>query len=291
MEDVGEGARMESTPLKNIKALTMVRNDRFLRRWVEYYGRELGRENLYVYFDGEDQEIPQWCEGVNAFKCKKMPNDVVSNDRGRARFLSERAAELMRGGADMVIGTDADEYIVVDPELGVGLREYLSRLPHRACWSPLGVDVIQQLDAEPPLDFNQPFLSQRHKGWLYSRYTKASIISEPVVWGSGFHRVKGHDLSIVKDLYLFHFGAADLDRLVETSQDPSRMDAGWNRHQLKRQRAIEKINRTRELPWNPTSKWARWVQTVCRPIYSPNKPTTFGVRYVVRIPDRFNECV
>ena len=40
---------------KNICALTMVRNDDFnLRKWVEYYGRELGKENLFIYFDGTD---------------------------------------------------------------------------------------------------------------------------------------------------------------------------------------------------------------------------------------------
>ena len=32
----------------------MVRNDEFyLRKWVEYYGAQLGRENLKIYFDGE----------------------------------------------------------------------------------------------------------------------------------------------------------------------------------------------------------------------------------------------
>ena len=35
---------------KKICALTMVRNDEFyLRKWVAYYGGQLGRENLYVY--------------------------------------------------------------------------------------------------------------------------------------------------------------------------------------------------------------------------------------------------
>ena len=46
---------------KKICALTMVRNDDFnLRKWVEYYGRELGRENLYIFFDGTDQIIPEF---------------------------------------------------------------------------------------------------------------------------------------------------------------------------------------------------------------------------------------
>ena len=49
---------------KKICALTMVRNDDFyLRRWVEYYGRELGRENLYIFFDGTDQKIADFYGG------------------------------------------------------------------------------------------------------------------------------------------------------------------------------------------------------------------------------------
>ena len=44
--------------MKKIAALTMVRNDDFyLRKWVEYYGAQLGRENLYIWFDGTDQTI------------------------------------------------------------------------------------------------------------------------------------------------------------------------------------------------------------------------------------------
>ena len=36
--------------MKNICAITMVRNDDFfLRKWISYYGKELGEENLYVY--------------------------------------------------------------------------------------------------------------------------------------------------------------------------------------------------------------------------------------------------
>ena len=36
--------------------MTMVRNDDFfLRKWVDYYASQLGRENLWIYFDGHDQ--------------------------------------------------------------------------------------------------------------------------------------------------------------------------------------------------------------------------------------------
>ena len=53
--------------MKKIAALTMVRNDDFyLRKWVEYYGAQLGRENLYIWFDGTDQVIAPFCEGTHA---------------------------------------------------------------------------------------------------------------------------------------------------------------------------------------------------------------------------------
>ena len=277
--------------LKDIKAITMVRNDVFLRRWVEYYGRELGKENLYVYFDGTDQEIPDYCQGVNTFLCEKMRGEVVRIDKLRSRFLSAKAAELFKGGADMVIGTDADEYLVVDPVLGVGLREFLSRQPASSSYSALGVDVIHQLGSEDKLDFNKPFLGQRHHGWLYSRYTKPSVITRPVTWGSGFHRVKGHDFGILPGLYLFHFGASDLESLRDTSNDPARKSDGWNRHQLKRQRAVLEVTKLPQRSWDATVGKVRRMQVLCRPIFAINKPTTFGIKYVVRIPDRFDNIV
>lgn len=276
---------------KNIKAITMVRNDRFLQKWVEYYGTQLGRENLYVFFDGEDQEVPAFCEGVNTELVPKMRGDVVSTERQRSRFISDHAASLFASGADMVIATDADEFLIVDPVLNITLGEFLSSLPDRPCHSGLGVDVMQHLPTEGPVDFSQPFLRQRHRGWLYSRYSKPSVITRPLVWGGGCHRVKGKNFHIEQGLYLFHFGGVDLECLRQISTEPSRIENGWTRHQLKRQRAIEKVSRIKPGAWEPLVKWVRRMQTLCRPIFALNKPTTFGVRFVAEIPERFQNIV
>ena len=277
--------------LKNIKAITMVRNDRFLQKWVEYYGTQLGKENLYIFFDGEDQEVPAFCEGTNTELVPKMQGNVVSTERQRSRFISDHAATLFSEGADMVIATDADEFLVVDPELGVGLREFLSTLPHHNCHSGLGVDVLQHLPTEGKVDFSIPFLKQRHRGWLYSRYTKPSVITRPLTWGGGCHRVKGENFHIAKGLYLFHFGGVDLESLREISAEPSRIANGWTRHQLKRQRAIEKVSRVKAGNWDSLVKWMRKMQTLCRPIFALNKPTTYGLRFVARIPERFHNII
>ena len=53
--------------MKRIAALTMVRNDDFyLEKWVDYYGRQLGKENLYIFFDGLDHSRRLRC-GSGAF--------------------------------------------------------------------------------------------------------------------------------------------------------------------------------------------------------------------------------
>ena len=130
---------------KKICALTMVRNDEFfLRKWVAYYSAQIGAANLYVYFDGEDQVVPDFCEGINVCVRERVPGQVAAADRGRIDFLSSQASELLKN-YDMVIGTDVDEFLVVDPQLGVSLSEFLSRLPARVSYSGLGIDVGQHL--------------------------------------------------------------------------------------------------------------------------------------------------
>lgn len=269
----------------------MVRNDRFLQKWVEYYGSRLGKGNLYIFFDGEDQEVPDFCEGTHTELVPKMQGNVVSTERQRSRFVSECARKLFEQGADMVISTDADEFLVVDPALGVELADFLSALPAHSCHSGLGVDVLQHLETEAKIDFNKPFLQQRHRGWLYSRYTKPSVITRPLTWGAGCHRVKGENFHIAKGLYLFHFGGADLEYLREISADESRVAGGWTRHQLKRQRAIARISKLKAGNWDRLVGRLRLMQTLCRPIFALNKPTTYGLKYVARIPDRFQDIV
>ncbi len=278
--------------MKKIMALTMALNDRFLRKWVDYYASRLGAENLRVFLDGEDQEVPDFCAGIQVRVLPKMQGNVVDTDRKRSRFMSDVAARLMDAeGADMVIATDADEFLVVDPDCGMELREFLSSLPDYPCYSGLGVDVMQHLPAEAPADFSRPFLSQRSRGWLHSRYTKPSVITRPKVWGGGYHRVKHTNYHIIPGLYLFHFGGVDIESLRQISADESRVANGWTRHQLKRQRAVERVSRVEALDWEPTVERMRCMQTLCRPIFALNKPTTFGLIRVVRIPERFKEII
>lgn len=271
----------------------MARNDEFfLRKWVAYYGSELGMENLYVFLDGKDQPLPDWCPGVNVELCDKIPGKVVELDKRRLRFLSGKAAGLLER-YDMVIGTDADEFLMVDPDLKMKLSEYLSqsRLDGRVSVSGLGVDVGQHTGCEGEIDSTRPFLSQRRHALLSTRYTKPSVIMRPVLWGSGFHRVKKHNFHIEKGLYLFHFGYLDLKRIEARLSDKDRVNGGWSRHLAKRIRTIKIVSRKKAGDWNFWTCFARNVQNAVRPPYALNKPAMFGLSIVVRIPDRFSDVV
>jgi hypothetical protein len=277
--------------MKKICALTTVRNDDFyLKKWVEYYGAQLGRENLYVFFDGKDQEIPQWCEGVNAQTIDKIKGNRVDMDKRRIAFMSDFASELLKR-YDLVIGTDADEFLIVDPKLGKSLPEYLSGLDINVSVSGLGVDVGQKLGEEGDIVEGQSFLSQRHYARLSTRYTKAVVLAEPVRWGSGFHRVKHHNFHIAKDLYLFHFGYFDMARIQARFSDKDRAAAGWTKHLERRAKTIRKVTRVKARDWDKWTVIARNIQTFVRPPYAWNKPCMCEAVVIVRIADRFNNIV
>lgn len=278
--------------MKRIAAVTMVRHDDFfLQKWIEYYGSQVGKENLYVFFDGTDQEIPGFCEGINATKVEKIGNTRAGSDKGRINFISEQTKQLFRQGYELVIGGDADEYLSVDPAKDKTLAEYLSGLNIKNCCSGLGLDFGQKLDEEPPLTLAKPFLEQRRFAQIGTRYTKASVLARPLRWGSGFHRVKGRNFHIIPDLYLLHFGYSDIDRIKGRLSDQSRLSDGWEGHVKKRSRTIRLVNSLKPFPLDMVKKVARRLETIFRPPYAWNKPALLGMRIIVELPSRFRNIL
>lgn len=278
--------------MKKIAALTMVRNDDFfLKKWVEYYGRELGKENLYIYFDGLDQQIAPFCYGTNAQAVEKIGTQVVAAEKGRLRFLSEKAAALLGSGYDLVIGVDADEFVIVDPKVGKSLAEFLSERKIGTSLSGLGLDFGQKLGEEGDITDAVPFLNQRKYAQVGTRYTKPSVVARPCVWGSGFHRIKGHNFHIAKDLYLFHFGYFDKKRLEDRFNDADRLSQGWGKHMRKRARTIRYATERKARDFDRWTRFGRICQSIFRPPYAWNKPSMFELRIVVRIPDRFRDII
>lgn len=278
--------------MKRIAVITMARNDEnFLNKWVSYYGKEFGEENLYIFLDGTDQSVPAKAGRANVTKVPKIGGQVVKAEKGRLLFLSQRAAELLDRGYDVVVGCDADEFLVVDPKAGVSLAQYLSNLTFSCCKSALGIDVGQHLEQEGVIDWEKPFLQQRKYAYVCSRYTKPVIVNKPCRWGAGFHRVKGHNFSIDPQLYLFHFGSFDMKMIEDRYADKDRMGAGWGKHIGRRAKTIYMVSQAKAKQADTYLPWARMIQTLFRPIYALNKPSMGPLKWIVEIPLRFRSVL
>jgi len=273
--------------MKKICAVTMARNDEFfLNRWTAYYGKLLGEENLYIYLDGKDQVPPNGAGKANVEIIEKKGNMVVDAEKKRLAFLSDRAAELLEK-YDLVIGCDADEFLVVDPSLKLSLPEYLSKTKIKTSISGLGLDFGQHLKLENSLDKSKPFLNQREYALLSSRYTKTTVIAKKVRWGSGFHRINRHNFHIDKNLYLFHFGNADHEALKARFDDIDFIKTGRVRHLKKRLKVIDDVTNKKNYDGDKIFTAARLIQTVFRQVYAWNKPNMLNRRWIVKVPARF----
>ena len=276
----------KTTKLKKIAAITMARNDNFfLTRWIKYYGNEIGYENLYIYLDGTDQEIPK---NAGAAHITKLPHTDMSRtigDKYRIGLMNDLSRELLKK-YDIVIGCDCDEFLIVDPKTNQTLAEYLSKIKIKNTVSGLGLDIGQNMNTEHELDINAPLLEQREYALLSTRYTKPVVKNVPLDWGRGFHSINGHNFHIDKNLYLLHFGAVDMKMLERKA---AARGADWLNHLHRRGNGT--ITAVSTLPARK-EKWlkiARIIQTYARPIYALDKPGMLGMKRVVKIPSRFKK--
>lgn len=270
-----------------IAAISCVRDGGiFTGKWIAHYGGALGARNLHLFLDGKDQPLPQ-APGVNLTVLEHQKLDRVAGDKARAARLSDKAAELFAAGYAMVIATDIDEYLVADPATGLGLADYLLSLPARPSWSALGLDVVQHLEHETAFDPARPFLDQRRFAQVSARYTKASVTTRPLRWGSGMHRVKGRNFRIAPDLFLIHAGMIDAGIAGVIGRDATRAEAGWGGHQARREALFETVRSSRPRMADEVFAKARRRMSLLRPVYAWNKPGRLPGDAVVVLPERF----
>jgi len=269
----------------------MARNDDFfVSKWMDYYGAQLGPENLFLVLDGLDQNCPPGCERINVIRLPREEQKRSHGDRNRARLLSHLARSLFYR-YDRVIAHDIDECLVVDPLMNLSLADYLQKDCSCSSLSGLGLDVGQHMEAEGSLDASRPFLEQRSYAHVSARYTKTVVAMSPLTWGSGFHRVKGRNFRIDPQLYLFHFGVVDYKRYMQKKKDQKLLDAGWEGHLERRHGLFDLILKSEALEGDDFLKKARRRQSLFRPIYALNKPGMLKEKPVIKIPERFRSIV
>lgn len=191
-----------------VAALTMVRDDAFfLKAWLRHYGEMFGRENCYVINHGRGQEVADLAAGCNVIG---IPGDPHKNfDSKRWQLLNNMVGGLRKYYKYVVVG-DVDELVIVDPEAGQNLREFLEGAPNKRMFTPLGLEVIHrpELEATPITDhILGPRRHVRPAPW----YSKPCITSYPAKISRGGHYAQYDQLHAPDQLYLMHLKYCDFD--------------------------------------------------------------------------------
>ena len=106
-----------------------------------------------------------------------------------AREVSTRQTQLLKA-FDVVVYSDIDEFLIPDPKIYNGLRDYIEQ--H---WDKLpgatGHQLIHNHDTDAPIMLDYPLMYQRPFWAREEIYDKRLITHAPVTWSPGFHYLQG----------------------------------------------------------------------------------------------------
>jgi len=188
--------------------VTMVRDDHFfLKAWLRYYGALFGRENLYVINHGRGAGVAELAEGCNIIG---LPGDPHKNfDMKRWRLLNGIVGGLKSYYKHVIVG-DVDELLVIDPEKGRTLVEFLDVRRADQVLAPLGLELIHRIDLEPD-PIRDRILGPRRHVRIAPHYSKPCVISTGTKIARGGHFAQYPKLNTPEALYLFHLKFCDFE--------------------------------------------------------------------------------
>ncbi|WP_319823598.1 glycosyltransferase family 2 protein [Thalassovita sp.] len=198
---------MQST----VAVVTMVRDDLFfLKIWLDYYGRQFGRENLYIVNHGRGDDVARLAQGCNVIG---IPGDPHKNfDMKRWRLLNNLVMGLRSYYAQVIVG-DVDELVIMDPDDGRSLLHFLQEARVGRVLTPLGLEVIHRIDQEDQ-PITDTVLGPRRHVRLAPHYSKPCVISVGTKIARGGHFTQFDKLFTPDNLYLLHLKFCDFGQYV-----------------------------------------------------------------------------
>jgi hypothetical protein len=284
-------------------AMTMVYKDYyFLQRWVDYYGRQFGREHLYILSHGGDPEHDRICEGANVIHLPRDPT-LWRMERRRWGINSQFSAGMLRYYNWFFVG-DVDEVVIVDPDAAPDLVTYLGRYTNTktapASLCPFGIELVHNPDAEPePLADDATILSRRRVFRANANYAKPCVLRKETGFTIGGHANSHQPRTLDPHLYLIHLrffdyatvterlkGRKDMRATMAGDRDLKDVGKAWGKD-LENFLALSKLTATREDAELPAfrKKMVEGQQHL-----HDGKITFFGggrSRELYRLPDRF----
>jgi hypothetical protein len=200
--------------------MTMVRDEAdMLPRWLDYYGRQLGVENLVVL---DDNTVDGSTTGLPC-TTYRLPPEPWKHDWARTRAqLANAFARGLLACNDVVIFTDVDEFLVPDPAQYAGLREYLSDRRDKMIVAPLALEVMHNAKLEPALDPSRPVLEQRRFVKASPGMCKPLLKRSPERWQPAFHAINA-PFEIDPALWMFHLKYCDVTLLEKVAEERRRI--------------------------------------------------------------------
>ncbi len=199
--------RGRTTP--SVAVVTVVKDEAImLPLWARHYGERLGCDHLVVLDnasrDGSTDDV-----AAEVRRLGELPGGR-GFEKARLTAVNETAIELLER-FDWVVFTDADEFLVVDPDRHDSLSQLLADSSGPAV-APLTLNVVQDLKTETALDPTRPILDQRSYAQFADVMCKPSSKCLPIRWGHASHALHAQ-YEVRSDLFMLHLKFADLDRL------------------------------------------------------------------------------
>lgn len=188
----------------SVAFVTMVYNDHFfLELWLNHYKKFTPLEDIHIVMHGPQPYVHEMAAGCTIVECERDPRNPRL-DQDRLAFMSDYCSSLTEK-YDRVIFNDVDEVIVLDPNAGSNLVDYISSIPdeHKVV-TPLGLEIIHRSDVESDYDYSRPMFGQRQYVRMNGWYTKPNIISVPVIWGPDGHGSSHDEIYLDENLFTFH---------------------------------------------------------------------------------------
>lgn len=213
--------------------VTMVYEDYFfLDRWYEYYSKQVGAKNLYVFSHGNDPRHKEIAKDANVMN---LPRDdtMFKFDRRRWRMLGNFVTGLLDFYNWMIV-SDVDEIVVVDPKAAVGIVDYIKLNYGDTKTAPLNIaplcfEIVHIPDEEPlPIEDGETILSRRRIFRPNRNYSKPCLVRGPVGFAPGGHRNTLGPRHLPSDMYLLHLKFFDWDTVISRGEEKKKVvvDAG-----------------------------------------------------------------
>jgi hypothetical protein len=156
--------------------------EKFLPIWMNYYGRQLGYEHLFII---DDESLPPVSTSLNV-NILRFGRPKIYSALRPWKLAAQMQNLLFAAGYDVVIFADTDEIICPDPDQYSGIVDFLTR-NRESQFTTVGIDLVQNLNEESSFDWSTNLFAQRQYARFSTSYCKTSITRSAWDWSTRVH--------------------------------------------------------------------------------------------------------